>query len=422
MRILVLLILISNTCLLAQTQTESKDLKSILMTKKKREAALQDTTTEMTVGENYISLLPVVGYAPANGVVLGTAISFSKLFDPGPTSISSGMLNAQLTSKHQFIVNARSKIFLNENKWYLQGDWRLLLFVQPTYGLGINDTAGSDLLISINGLNHTSEDKNRQVQDMKFNYIRVYEDVARSIAKDWYAGLGYALDYHYSIVDERLQLDSSAGEVHLTDHYLYSKKNGFNPQKYTTSGINFTVLTDTRDNVANAYKGYLASLSFRVNPTFLGSSKTSTELTFDGRYFLPLSHSRPRHVLAFWTWSTFVTSGNVPYLALPSIGWDTYNRSGRGYIQGRYRGIDMLYAEAEYRFPITSNGLLGGVAFVNNTLASSPSQKLFAKAAPGGGFGLRLKMDKRARTNLTMDVAIGKENSSAIYFNLQETF
>ena len=143
---------------------------------------------------------------------------------------------------------------------------------------------------------------------------------------------------------------------------------------------------------------------------------------YDLRYYLGLSKDKKRHLLAFWSYGTFKLLGDVPYLALPSLGWDTYNRSGRGYIQGRYRGFDLVYMEAEYRFPLSSNGMWGGVAFLNNTLASAPDQKLFEKTAPGLGLGLRMKMDKRARINLTVDYGVGLDKSSGIYFSMQETF
>jgi hypothetical protein len=401
-----------------EIQKENKDIKDLLQSKKKK--ALMDTSSDVTLNKNYISFLPVVGYAPANGFMLGAAVSFSRLFDPRPTSLSSGLVNFLVTSQNQFIAIGRSKVYLDRNKWFLQGDWRYLLFAQPTYGLGVNDIKGSDLLISINGLNNIEGESS--AQNMRFNYIRIYEDVVRNIGQHWYVGLGLAFEHHYQIKDQRLQLDSTQPDVFVTSHYGYSSRYGFNTTNYTTSGINFNVLTDTRDNVANAYKGYYASLSYRYNGTFLGSSQQSSMLSYDGRYFLPLSKFKPRHLIAFWSWGQFVLNGNVPYLALPSIGWDTYNRSGRGYIQGRYRGTSMLYNEVEYRFPITSNGLLGGVAFVNTTFAKSPDQGLFENVAPGGGCGLRLKMDKKANVNLTVDLAYGKNNSSGIYFNLQEAF
>jgi hypothetical protein len=78
--------------------------------------------------------------------------------------------------------------------------------------------------------------------------------------------------------------------------------------------------------------------------------------------------------------------------------------------------------ESEYRFQITRDGLMGGVVFLNNTFAESTDTKLFVHAAPAAGFGFRLKMDKAARINLTVDLGYGLDHSSGIYFGMQEVF
>lgn len=401
-----------------ETKEETKDFNDVV--RKWKKDTLKILSPELQIGKNYLSVLPVVGYAPANGFLIGAAVSITRLVAKPPTNLSSGMLNFQLTSKKQFIINARSKIYLKENIWFLQGDWRILFFAQPTYGLGININEGNKFLIHVNGL---ETEETPAEEPMRFNYVRIYEDVVRKIGKgNWYAGAGMAVDIHYSINDQKLNLDADTAPLYITNHYAYSVLKGFDTNKYYTSGLNANILTDTRDNIANPYKGYYSSLSFRHNPEFLGSTQQSTMLLYDLRYYLGLSKLNPRHVLAFWSYGNFVTGGEVPYLALPSIGWDTYNRSGRGYIQGRYRGLNMVYAEAEYRFPISDNGFWGGTAFVNTTFAESTTQKLFEKTAPGIGAGIRMKMDKRARINLTVDLGYGLDNSSGIYFNLQEAF
>jgi hypothetical protein len=82
----------------------------------------------------------------------------------------------------------------------------------------------------------------------------------------------------------------------------------------------------------------------------------------------------------------------------------------------------MAYNEAEYRFPISKNGLFGGVLYVNATTASNYVHNLFDKTAFGRGAGIRMQLDKRARTNLTVDIGLGADRATAIYFNLQETF
>lgn len=399
-------------------QVTNKDLKDVYHEWKNDTLLLNEP--KLKVGKTYFSLLPVIGYGPANGFVVGGAVSFAKLFGNPPTNLSSGMLNFQVTSKKQLIFNARSKVYLNENKWFLQGDWRFLVFTQPTYGLGIEFLDINQMLFHINNLEENPEPFG---EPMKFNQIRVYEEAGYRIGSSkFYGGIGIALDYHFGIVDEMLDTIKSSPDFYITKHYLYAYINNINPEHYSNQGIKFTLLTDARDNISNCYKGYYASFSILQNIKFGENSRNSTQLLYDARYYLGINGLSPRHVLAFWAWGSILLTGDPPYLALPSIGWDTYNRSGRGYIQGRYRGLSIIYNEAEYRFPISRNGLFGGTLFANATTASSYTQDLFEHTALGIGAGLRLQLDKLARTNLTIDFGMGTDHSSGIYFNLQETF
>lgn len=399
-------------------QVTNKDLKDVYHEWKNDTLLLNEP--KLKVGKTYFSLLPVIGYGPANGFVIGGAVSFAKLFGNPPTNLSSGMLNFQVTSKKQLIFNARSKVYLNENKWFLQGDWRFLVFTQSTYGLGIEFLDINRMLFHINNLEENPEPFG---EPMKFNQIRIYEEAGYRLGSSkFFAGLGIALDYHFGIVDELLDTVRNSPDFYVTKHYLYSYINNISPEHYSNQGIKFTLLTDTRDNISNCYKGYYASFSILQNIKLGENSRNNTQLLYDARYYLGLNELRPRHVLAFWAWGSIMLTGNPPYLALPSIGWDTYNRSGRGYIQGRYRGLSIIYNEAEYRFPISRNGLFGGTLFANATTASSYTQDLFDHTALGIGAGLRIQLDKLARTNLTIDFGMGTDHSSGIYFNLQESF
>ncbi|HZZ75653.1 MAG TPA: BamA/TamA family outer membrane protein, partial [Puia sp.] len=348
-------------------------------------------------GVRNLSLLPIIGYGPANGFVIGAAISATNLLgDRKNTQLSSALLSISLTTKKQILLCARSDIYLPGNTWYIPGDVRLLFFAQPTYGLGIY---GTDATLNFN-VDGTDVSKSVLQQPMRFNYIRFYETVMREIFPHWYAGIGVNIDDHFDIKDESLQLDTP--NLHITSHYFYSTKYGFNPLHYSTNGLLFRITEDSRDNPVNSYKGIFASLAFRVNEKIFGGSQNSTILYAEWRNYIPLRKATPGMVLAFWTWGQFVTSGNVPYLALPSIGWDTYGRSGRGYVQGRFRGTNMVYGESEFRLPISRNGLFGAVAFVNATTASNPvtGQDLFNSLAPGYGIGLRIKMNMKDKTNI----------------------
>lgn len=132
----------------------------------------------------------------------------------------------------------------------------------------------------------------------------------------------------------------------------------------------------------------------------------------------------PRNLIAFWVFGDFNLTGDLPYLTLPTIGGDQRARSGRGYVNGRYRGKHMVYAEAEWRFPISPcSKILGGVIFVNATTTDNPSRDiaLFQYVRPAVGFGIRLMVNKYFRTNINLDFAIG-HNTKGFYFSGQETF
>jgi Omp85 superfamily domain len=371
------------------------------------------------VGVKNLSLLPIVGYSPANGFVVGAAVSVTKLLgNPKTTQLSSALLNASFTTKKQILLNLRFDVFLKENKWAVSGDNRLLFFAQPTYGLGIYGLQGQAYTFGLNGSSVARTDSE---QPMRFNYIRLYETVSRRIIGKWYAGMGLMIDYDFNIKDQALKLDTP--NQYLTSHYVYSKAYGFDTAHYSVNGLSFQIIHDSRDNPVNAYSGNYLNLAFRVNEVAFGSTQNSTMFYYEWRNYISVSKRIPRNVIAFWFWGVLVTSGSVPYLALPSITWDTYNRSGRGYIQGRFRGENMIYEEAEFRYRITTDGLLGGVLFTNFTTASNPltGEKVFDSVAPGYGFGLRIKMNKKDRTNIAIDYGIG-DGFTGIYFNIREAF
>jgi len=408
------LITIGNFCFAQNSFVQQKDISDVLFRKKKSNEAKQKDT--LVVRKLYLSVLPIPGYSPALGLVLGGGASANILLgDRRSTNLSSALMNITVTSKKQLNINIRTNVYTPNNRWISQGDYRLLLFSQPTYGLGIIFGQRGDF-----NLNGASVKNDPDEQPMRFNYIRFYENIYHRLKGSWYAGLGFNIDHHYAIIDQ--SLDTAAP---LTSHYVYSTKKGFSLTTYTTSGITFNLLYDSRDNAVNPSKGHFAQFSFRKNLKFLGSSQSSSTIYYEYRTYLNLSDKKQfKHILALWSWGQVITTGKLPYLATPSIGWDMYNRSGRGYIQGRIRGENLLYNEAEYRFPISKNGLLGGAAFLNATTASNSimNQQIFDAFALGYGMGLRVKMSKQTNTNISIDYGRGRNGSGGVYFNLQETF
>jgi len=264
-------------------------------------------------------------------------------------------------------------------------------------------------------------------QMMEYNLIRFHETVMKRIGDGrFFVGLGYHLDYHYDIKDNLLDLDTNPPVI--TSHYAYSINYGFDPKRYFLSSISLNGLYDSRDNPVFPTSGRYAYIFLRMNPEFLGSTRNSTLLWLEYRDYFNLSKKRPRHLIGIWTYGNFVTSGHVPYMDLPAVGWDQFGKSGRAYTQGRFRGEDLIYFETEYRFPIPIikkyPDLLGGVAFVNATTATNRDADidLFDYLDPGYGIGLRVMVVKKSKACITLDYAWGKYGAQGFWFGMNETF
>ena len=173
-----------------------------------------------------------------------------------------------------------------------------------------------------------------------------------------------------------------------------------------------------------AHKGCFLSVAMNGQLEFLGSEKDGSLLHTEWRSFHGVSRANPAHLISFWVLGDFASEGKFPYMILPATGYDQRSRSGRGYTQGRFRGSNYMYAETEYRFPISKcSGPLSGVVFLNGATADNPGTdlKLFESVKPGYGVGLRILLDKKSRSNLVLDYGLG-DKSSGFYLAVSETF
>lgn len=371
-------------------------------------------------------VLPNISSNPTNGFILGVGGAFGWFMGPRETTkVSSAPFTVAVTSKTQLISFVKPNIYTKDNNFFLQGDWRFYIYSQPTYGLGTN---APDTLSVPSGISWMGEGAggDSALFPMKFNYLKFHQIVNRRLAGELYAGIGYHLDYYYSIIDEHYRPATDSTPELLTPHYYYSSLNGFMTEDYMVSGVSLNVLYDTRDNQISPYRGIYANINYRINPEFLGSSRNSSSLWMEFRTYLGLSKKTERHVLGFWAFSNFELSGEMPYLTLPALGEDQRARSGRGYTNGRYRGDKIVYGEVEWRFPISQcTKILGGVVFVNAVTTSNPNPGhevgLFQYVQPAAGFGIRVMVNKYFRTNINLDFAIAPR-AKGFYFSGQETF
>ena len=355
--------------------------------------------------QSKMTILPSIGYNPSFGFVIGAKISAIKQFGmPENTSLSSFGLEAIYSTKGIVTAQARHNMFTESNKWNLQGNWQLSKFVIEDYGIGT-------------GNKEFYRYKSDSTFLIRFRFIRLTEKIYRKIGPRIFAGGGVSFDIRSNIHDQQLEVLPS------TPHERYSLRNDFDPKKYSANGFIFAFQYNTREHPLRSYGGEYFDFNLRFNQKFIGSTQNSIQLLYDLRKYIGLSKKNPEHVLAFWHWASYKLNGAVPYLELPATAYDTYGRSGRAYTMGRFKGPSYACFEAEYRYPITKNKLVSGVAFMNLQTASDDLQKkIFKYWEPGGGGGLRILLEKQSRSTICIDYAWGKYGSSGFFFGLNEVF
>jgi len=341
----------------------------------------------------YISLFPAIGYTPATSLAAVVAANFVFYTgDPKTTSASVIATSASYTINKQFVLPVRSNIWLKNNSWNLIGDWRFMKYPQNTYGLGGATTkADADLI--------------------DYSYIRFYQSALRNIYSKLYVGGGINFDYFYGIKE-------NWGGTEPSSFAAYGVGTG---STSISDGLNFQFLWDNRKNTINPEKGSYVNFVYRFYPSFMGNTTPWASIYADFRKYINLP-TKGKNILGFWLFYWGAPRGTAPYLLLPSNGWDTYTNTARGYVQGRFRSINMLYSEVEYRYKITKNGLLGGVVFMNAATYSEPGDGKYKYVYPAVGAGLRVKLNKDSNTNLLIDFAIGLKHSNGFYLDVGEIF
>ena len=390
-RILLAMFIASGTIFIAEAQNDSVpqvDLIDVVS----RKITLEQKNARRKKSKVHFTFLPLPSSASGVNKVLFTSINASfYMGSPKKTNLSTIYFLPYSNFSDQYAFYIKPTIWKADNRWNFIGDYRISRYPQDSWGLGGSTDYGKKELI-------------------KYNYLRMYQNAMRNIGGSWVGGFGLALDYHFAISDSPAD----------TPHPYFRNYSG-DITKTFSAGFVLPVLFDSRRNSINPQGGMYLNMNYRVNPVFMGSDHTWQSLFVDFRKYYSFSESR-QEILAFRTYYWTIVSGKVPYLDLPSNGWEVGSgTANRGFEQNRFRSNALIYAESEYRFDITENGFLGGVVFANFNSASQFGTQRFIHWNGALGTGIRLKLNKYSRTNLDIDYGISR-NFQSIYINIGEVF
>jgi hypothetical protein len=340
--------------------------------------------------KSHVALIPAVGYTTATSLTFAVYAN-DAFYTSTDANVSAISASIAWSANNQVLLPLKTSIWFPGNKWYVNTDWRYLSWPSYNYGLGGYTRPTDRYLID-------------------YNAIRLHQTLYKRLVHDVYIGLGYSYEYYWNIKET----DPPPGRV--TDFQKYGL-NGTEVESAPT--LNF--LYDSRRNAINPLGGGYAHVEYIPNLTVFGNKTDWQSMVIDLRKYFRLP-ANSNNVLAFWNYDWLTLSGTPPYLMLPTTGGDVLNNTGRGYIQYRYRGRNMLYLEGEYRFQLTHSGLFGGVVFANAQSFTEVTSGKFETVEPAAGAGLRLKLNKFSRTNAGLDVGFGNHGSTTVNVTVGEVF
>jgi Omp85 superfamily domain len=368
--------------------TTQVDLVDVVLGRKK----FQETNKYRSNKKIHFSFFPAPVSTPGGGKAVITSINAAFfLGDPANTNLSNIYLIpfTDFSARYGFYI--RPNLWLTNNSWNFIGDYRIAHFPQFTWGLGGDSPEFARSLIDT-------------------DFIRVYQNALKSIGHNWFAGFGYALDYHYNIEETDILLESN-----LDRYYVQTS------DPSVSSGVTMNIAYDGRVNAINPPRGSYFIATWRLNTKSLGSDSDYQTLFIDGRKYVPFSSNRV-NMLALRSYYWTMLTGDAPYLHLPATNWAPASGiASRGFQGGRYRSNAMLYGEAEHRYQLTANGLLGLVTFMNVSSASEFETQHFKTWKVGAGFGLRGKLNKYSNANVAIDFGFS-ENYWSVWVNVGEMF
>ncbi|MEO6904337.1 MAG: BamA/TamA family outer membrane protein [Bacteroidia bacterium] len=373
-----------------KNSTEQKDaldlVKNLFHSRKK----IENDSSKLKFHKVLLVFLPGFGYTVQTNVTIVASANISFYTDTAHTNnLSTISSDIEYSPAYrQIIVPIIFNSWNRNNTVNLSLDCRYMKVPTFTYGLGGNTSLSNAFKVD-------------------YSYVKISVIPYIAIRSNLYAAIGYNLDYHWRIKSNG---DSS-------DFTNYSRGEHFS----SSSGFSLSLKYDSRINSNNPQGGLYFVIALRDNFLFLGSSEKWKSIIIDTRKYIRIKSTRYQ-LLAFWSYNVFSFGGKVPYFDLPNNGSDSYALTGRGYRPGRFRGNRLLYAEMEYRFGITSNGLFGGVAFANAETISEWPTNHFTTISPAAGVGLRVKVNKYSNVNYAIDYGVGLKGSRGFFIHLCEVF
>ena len=338
--------------------------------------------TDSTKGRSKFNVYPYVFYTPETKFAGGAGGIFifytNKDTIVNPSKIGFG---GYYSSNKQYKISMNNVYYFFKNKLYFSLPLSYGYFIDKFWGPGDEtETTGNEQY----ALKTFTADLTVQIPPLGFLADRT----------------GLILDYNFTEMT-----DKGTNEYLLNDSVYGSNGGQF-------LGIGTDLVWDTRDNIFFPNNGGYQYLKIIIYPGIGDFNFGSFEM--DVKHFWSF---KPDHVFAVNFYFEGV-SGEVPFYRLPALGGP---KRMRGYYMGRYRDNFYMMLQVEYRQYFWKR--LGFVAFGGaGNVAEGIMSYSFQTLKYSFGGGLRFQFNEREKINLRMDIGVGLDGSTGIYFGIEEAF
>ncbi len=337
-----------------------------------------------SVKRKSLLVLPVISRSIETGWSFGAVAAFTFRLSARDTVSRTSNLEAiaLYSTKKQLVTAINGSQYFRNEKFILNEQISFSSFPDKFWGLGKN-TLDSD------------------EEPYKYRQYYLYFHLLRNIAPHFFFG---AVFEHQKVWD----IEYVAGGA-------FDKQQVEGRHGYKVSGLGGSITYDNRNNAFAPDKGFYGQLFFNHFDKYLSSDFTYNNIVLDLRKYFPMGG---RRVLALQLFSFNNTGHEVPIRSLASFGGA--NRM-RGYYDGRYKDLNQLIVQGEYRFAVYKR--FGAVIFGGTgSVANDYSDYALNDLRYSYGAGVRFTLDKKERLNIRIDYGIGQGKNKGFYLQLGEAF
>jgi outer membrane protein assembly factor BamA len=285
--------------------------------------------------KKYFFVVPIVSYKPETRWQLG--LSFAHYFRAKQndsltnTRPSVVRFNVSYTQNNQWSMRPQFDVFTRGNKYNLRGTFQYMKFIENYWGVGKYTTEATKELYG-------------------FYQERADFKTMRLVRKGIYAGIQFNYEHLHGLTNPATGPMRSSG---------IDGVNG-----YSVLGFGPAVSFDNRDHIYFPKRGHFIDLYSAFYLHALSSTGAFNTIVLDARKYVGLWKE---NVLAFQLYGNF-GMGRVPYRMMGTLGNDSYMR---GYYFGRFRDLNAMAVQAEFRKHIwgpASMVLFGGAGNVSRSV------------------------------------------------------